>query len=833
MRLKLSLPPNLKVCAPRDAIPTKVEVTDETNATHRPESLGEAEFSNLDERSRVAAFSLLQWGGGALSSFVQLTREQLKQLLKALENTSAFYWVNDPRTPIPWESNKLTGVSESLSNPNDRDTATSSNTATTAAEKSPERDRQYDGSPMLVDGSSHFLAITLPSREHPLYSEIRELLDQYRFKLEPRNRKWWLRDRHQTLSFLSAHWQDLEDRYNADFSDNFLSRTSNIKDVEFNIDAEEDSNGYRVSFSLTAPGANESALNQCVASGNTYVDTGNQVYLFRKDKLKKCEALQKSLALTPNAPFLHRGSYQIPASRIPEIEDDLAEANPNFNPPGTWKARSAALKDLSKLPSPPLNERLQQRLRDYQKIGISWMLHLFRNRLGGILADEMGLGKTVQALALLSVLKELKSTGSQDNRRRRRNDSPNANTHLSLVVCPASLVENWRREANTYCPELKVFINHRESRISKLKTLADLDLVITSYGTVIRDLDQFKPIKFRCAIADEAQHIKNRRTQNAKALASLSSSGRFLLTGTPVENSVQDLISLMDFILPGSPNSVPKDARGEERAWHEKRILRQAGPYILRRKKSEVASELPSKIEQTLFVNMTSEQRSLYQKAKQSAESEISAMEKSGANEGALRMKALTQLLRLRQICCDPRLLNKQCDPEASAKLSSFLELIEESIDGGHRLLVFSQFVSLLSLLSTELEQQNIEYAYIDGSTRDRMAQVDRFQNDSSIPVFLISLKAGGVGLNLTGADTVIHYDPWWNPAAEAQATDRAHRIGQTKIVTSYRFIAADSVEEKVLQMQDRKRKLLEDVFEASEAANSQISLEDLKELLD
>ena len=829
LRLKISLPPNLDACIPRDAVPTKVEIVDKEGATHRPESLDVTEFANLDENSRIAAFTLMQWCGGSLSSFVQLSRDQLSQLATSLANTPAFYWVNKPADPIPWLGSELAGVSELLFNQSPPKAAPST-IGLRRTEKRSETGKAFDGTPMLVDGSTHFLAITLPSREHPLYSEMRELLDQYRFKLEPRNRKWWLRDRHQTLNFLSAHWEDLEGRYNADFSDNFQSRTSSIKEIEFKVKAEAETDGYLVSFSMVAPGAEDSALNQCMASLGGYVDTGKDVYLLRKDKLKKCESLQQSLAMSPTANLLHRGSFHIPISRLPAIEKDLLETNPNFKPPETWRARSAALNDLSKLPPPPVDERLQRLLRDYQKIGVSWMLHLFRNRLGGILADEMGLGKTVQALALLSLITRSQPTHFQDSRRHR--DLEKNNSNLSLVVCPASLLENWRREAETYCPELNVFINHGERRISQLDTLSDLDLVIASYGTLIRDLPQFEPIEFRCIIADEAQHIKNRQTRNAKALTSLSSSGRFLLTGTPVENSVQDLISLLNFILPGSPHAIPKDVRGEERRWHEKRVFRQAGPYILRRKKSVVAYELPDKIEQTLFVEMSPEQRCFYDRAKHAAESEITVLERSGASEGALRMKALTQILRLRQICCDPRLLDKQRDPRESAKRSSFFELVEESIDGGHRVLVFSQFVSLLALLRTELDEQEIGYAYIDGSTKDRMAQVDRFQNDQSIPIFLISLKAGGVGLNLTGADTVIHYDPWWNPAAEAQATDRAHRIGQTKIVTSYRFIAANSVEEKVLQMHDRKRKLIEDVFEASEAANSQISLGDLKELL-
>ena len=831
VRLKISLPPNLSVCAPRDAVPTKVEIVDKEGSIHRPESLDEAEFAKLDENSRIAAFALLQWSGGSLNSFVQLTRKQLSQLTTILANKSAFYWFDNPGNAIPWEVGKLEGVSKLLA---EQPESNRESTLSAAEEASPSYSapsKAYDGPSMVVDGSTHFLAITLPSREHPLYPEMRDLLDQYRFKLEPRNRKWWLRDRHQTLNFLSAHWQDLESRYNADFTENFQARTSDIKEIELKVGAEEERDGYLISFAMAAPGADETDLNQCMASRGGYVDTGKAVYLLRKDKLKKCESLQRALAMSPSAPLLHRGSFRIPISRLPEIEKDLLETNPNFKPPETWKARSAALNDLSHLPAPPVDEQLQQLLRDYQKIGVSWMHHLFRNHLGGILADEMGLGKTVQALALLSLLKKSKVSSFQN--RRRGLCIQNGESTLSLVVCPASLVENWKREAEAYCPDLNVFINHREQRLSQRESLSDIDLVITSYGTLIRDLPQFKPIKFRCIIADEAQHIKNRRTQNAKALTSLSSSGRFLLTGTPVENSVQDLVSLLDFILPGNPHSIPKDARGEERAWHEKRVLRQAGPYILRRKKSEVASELPNKIEQTLFVDMSPEQRRFYEEAKRSAESEISNLEKSGASEGALRMKALTQLLRLRQICCDPRLLDKQFDSKASAKRSSFLELVEESIDGGHRVLVFSQFVSLLALLRDELDEHEVAYAYIDGSTRDRMAQVDRFQNDDSIPLFLISLKAGGVGLNLTGADTVIHYDPWWNPAAEAQATDRAHRIGQTRIVTSYRFIASNSVEEKVLQMQDRKRKLLEDVFEASEAASSRISLVDLKELLE
>ncbi|MFP6886407.1 MAG: DEAD/DEAH box helicase, partial [Opitutales bacterium] len=369
-------------------------------------------------------------------------------------------------------------------------------------------------------------------------------------------------------------------------------------------------------------------------------------------------------------------------------------------------------------------------------------------------------------------------------------------------------------------------------RLASPDQFAEYDLVVTSYGTLIRDDALFAAAPLLCVIGAEAQHVKNRRTRNAKALTSLQSRGRYLLTGTPVENSIEDLRSLVDFLMPGALPPVPANSRGDERFWHEKRFLAQAAPYVLRRNKKVVAPELPDKIEQVVYVDMTTEQRKTYATAKSSGEREITGMEEAGAAEGALRMKTLTQLLRLRQTCCDPRLLDDSLEPQSSAKLAAFLEILYAALDGGGRLLCFSQFTSLLSLVRQELDAEAIPYCYLDGSSRDRQAQVDRFQDDDSIPLFLISLKAGGVGLNLTGADHVVHFDPWWNPAAEAQATDRAHRIGQIKTVHVHKLIATDSVEENVLRLQTQKRKLLQDVFEASEIANAPITIDDLKALL-
>jgi SNF2 family DNA or RNA helicase len=444
------------------------------------------------------------------------------------------------------------------------------------------------------------------------------------------------------------------------------------------------------------------------------------------------------------------------------------------------------------------------------------------------------------------------------------------------VICPASLLENWRRESARFAPQLRTFVHHSSHRLETAADFAAHDLIITSYGTLARDQDLFTAVEFACVIADEAQHIKNRRSQNAAALRALRSRARFLLTGTPLENSLDDLRSLFEFLLPGYLTRVPAGLRGDERAWFDDRLRAQTAPYILRRTKRAVAPELPAKLEQTVWCEMTPAQAKLYRDTQEKSERELFDLEAGGASETKLQFAALTQLLRLRQICCDPRLvsgpgvpardsdlvadsdaqlstLNAQLSaPYAdSAKLDSFREILAEALDDGHRLLVFSQFTSLLALLRADLEEQGIAYCYLDGSmsTAARQAQVDRFQapasasqlsalrsqpggGNAAVPVFLLSLKAGGTGLNLTAADTVVHFDPWWNPAAEAQATDRAHRIGQTRVVTSYKLVASGTVEEKVLALQDEKRALLANVFEASDAAAARLSLADLKSLL-
>jgi SNF2 family DNA or RNA helicase len=518
-----------------------------------------------------------------------------------------------------------------------------------------------------------------------------------------------------------------------------------------------------------------------------------------------------------------RRSHRIVRARVAEVQDILAEAAPHFQPPATWVERSAALHQLAALTPAPVPLALAEILRPYQKLGVAWLWYLYGQKLGGILADEMGLGKTLQALALLAA-----RHGRAPSVR-----GPAADPRRpSLVVCPASLMENWRREAVRFTPQLSVLVHHGDRRTEDATAFASYDLIITSYGTLTRDAELFTAQEFDIILADEAQHLKNRRTQAAQSLRTLRGRGRFLLTGTPLENSLDDLRSLFEYLMPGFIAAIPAGVRGTDRTWFDERLRVQTAPYILRRTKLVVAPELPEKIEQTIYCELTPDQAALYRRMQDKTEQELSKLAATGASAGTLHLAALTQLLRLRQICCDPRLIPEQT--ASSTKLEAFRELLAESIDEGHRMLVFSQFTSLLGLLRTELEAQGVTYCYLDGSlsTRARQAAVDRFQADATIPVFLISLKAGGTGLNLTGADVVVHYDPWWNPAAEAQATDRTHRIGQTKVVTSYRLICAQTVEEKVQLLQDTKRALLADVFEASAAAAAKLSLTDLRDLL-
>jgi len=507
------------------------------------------------------------------------------------------------------------------------------------------------------------------------------------------------------------------------------------------------------------------------------------------------------------------GRYRISRAQAGFIDGAARELGAQIGATPAWQQWTAAQQQLKPLQSVPLGS-LEPVLRPYQKEGVYWLRFLAENRLGGILADEMGLGKTLQALAFLRTV-----------------------SIPSLIVCPASLLFNWRREAARFVPELKVLSLEGSDRHARFKELPRHNLILTSYPLLRRDIDLYREFQFGAVVLDEATHIKNPDTQNAQAAMALRANHRFVLTGTPVENSVRDLWSIMNFALPGYLGD-----RDEFRERYElpisrgskperERLAKRLRPVMLRRLKQEVARELPPKIEQVAYCNLTDEQRELYAKLQREGRQKVETL--AGEKQsGAARMAMLTVLLRLRQVCGDLRLVGE--NPESrSAKLDLLMELIEEATDGGHRMLVFSQFVSMLRLVEEELKNEGIDYCYLDGQTRDRAAVVDRFQNNAEIPVFLISLKAGGTGLNLSAADTVLHVDPWWNPAVEDQATDRAHRIGQTQVVTSYKLITRGTVEEKILDLQKKKREIIDATVESEEPMMTGLSVEEIASLLE
>ncbi|MEI6072429.1 MAG: SNF2-related protein [Verrucomicrobiae bacterium] len=518
---------------------------------------------------------------------------------------------------------------------------------------------------------------------------------------------------------------------------------------------------------------------------------------------------------------LKDGRLAVPdADLAADLEEVLRDCDPSQER-GVYRVRPAqrgyleeSIASWSGAPVPATPNALQlgplgARLRPYQLEGARWLLELARSKSGGLLADEMGLGKTVQALAMMEC-----------------HPGPH------LVVCPSSLVWNWRSEAEKFTPALGVVAIEGAARDGLFEKIPVADIAITSYALLRRDIARYRAVRFATVTLDEAQHIKNPDSQNARAACALGADARFILTGTPLENSLRDLWSLFDFLLPGYLGSrkdfqerYEKPLLEGERGPLWERLNRRVRPLLLRRKKSGVLPDLPEKIEQIVEVELTPAQKDVYTRLQIAARAEVDALRESG---GRARMKVLTALLRLRQACCDLRLLGVEEVPGASAKLDALIELVGEAVDGGHRVLVFSQFTSMLDLIAPALDEAGFAWCRLDGSTKDRAGVVQKFQSDPAIPVFLISLKAGGTGLNLVSADTVIHFDPWWNPAVEAQATDRAHRIGQTSVVTSIKLIARDTVEHRVIAMQEKKRALISGLLDSESALPDDADLGEL-----
>lgn len=470
-----------------------------------------------------------------------------------------------------------------------------------------------------------------------------------------------------------------------------------------------------------------------------------------------------------------------------------------------------------------LPKTLEQVLRSYQITGFRWLKTLEKYGFGGILADDMGLGKTIQIIA---VLLDEKQNGKK----------------TSLVVCPSSLYINWEREIQKFAPEIKILVvsGSMEQRAKLIKKANKFDVVITSYDLLKRDTEQYQDITFKYVIADEAQYIKNNNTKNAKALKAIKSQIRYALTGTPMENSLSELWSIFDFIMPGYLFSYKKFKEffetpiiKDENKASMQRLQKLVSPFILRRIKKEVLKELPDKTETVMYSQMEEEQNKIYQAYLQKARKEMSEeLAKGGFAKNQIKILAL--ITRLRQICCHPSLFLEYYQG-SSAKLIQCMEIVQEAVRSHHKILIFSQFTSMFSYLKKQLDSCNIKYLELTGKTQvdTRIELVEEFNKSEEISVFLISLKAGGTGLNLTGADMVIHFDPWWNLSAENQATDRAYRIGQKNNVQVFRLITQHSIEEKIQKLQDKKINLANAVVKEGETFINKMSKKEILDLFE
>jgi SNF2 family DNA or RNA helicase len=467
---------------------------------------------------------------------------------------------------------------------------------------------------------------------------------------------------------------------------------------------------------------------------------------------------------------------------------------------------------------------LNAELRPYQLEGVNWMQTLRILEVGGILGDDMGLGKTLQTLAHLLLEKEAG-----------RLDRP------CLVVVPTSLIPNWQDEAARFAPALRVLTLHGSARQQHYEHLTEYDLLLTTYALLPRDIDRLAELPLHVVVLDEAQNIKNASSKAAQAAGRLVARQRLCLTGTPLENHLGELWSLFQFLMPGwlgDAKSFNRDYRNpiekqgdSDRLQHLTARIR---PFLLRRRKEQVARELPPKNEILHWVELSPAQRDLYETVRLAMDSKVrEEIDRKGLARSQIVI--LDALLKLRQVCCDLRLVKGEATKPArgssSGKLDSLMDMLVELLAEGRRVLLFSQFTSMLALIEEELRSRAIDYVQITGDTKDRRTPVRRFQN-GEVPLFLISLKAGGTGLNLTAADTVIHYDPWWNPAAESQATDRAHRIGQDKPVFVYKLIARATVEEKIQQLQRRKAELAAGVLDFGNQGGWQLEQSDIEALL-
>lgn len=671
--------------------------------------------------------------------------------------------------------------------------------------------------------------VWLPDPDDPLIRRVRRLKSEQgavdeikRHGFEPGYRtgdlKFYLTDTQKVLNFLGAGLPALRRLgWRIELSDNLMKVTDDMPSVVPIVTVRDAPHGdFDISYTFDAMGYSvpaaevQAALNR----GDGYILSNGKVVLLDNTAIEQMHGIFADCAPRQNgAPA---GWFRVQRVHAPYVKAtlDALDIEVEDKDAQIWK-RTAAIRNRdksAKFEPIPLGD-LDHVLRPYQKQGVYWMRFLEESGLGGLLADEMGLGKTLQTLAWLALPRYEKT----------------ARRMPALVVCPTSLVRNWEAEAHRFLPRLKVLVLSGLEREEKFNYIPKADLVITSYGILQRDLESVYAYQtFSAVVLDEAQRIKNRRTKTSQAVKRLQTLRRLVLTGTPIENSVADVWSIFDFLMPNYLGDYetfrlhfedPIAAGGSAAIAAQANLKRKLHPFILRRLKKSVAQDLPDKIIKVSYCPLSDEgQRKYLAALAKTRQKAGNLVKEQGFNKSRIELLAL--LMKLRQIA-------------SRGKLDAFREQLMDAIEGGHKILVFSQFVSMLQVIAKDLESNGIKFCYLDGSTKNRLEECNRFNRSPNIPVFLISLMAGGTGLNLTGADMVIHYDPWWNPAVEDQATDRAHRIGQKKTVYAIKMIASHTIEEKVLTLQRRKQAVIAATITTTDASvMEKLTAADLNELL-
>jgi SNF2 family DNA or RNA helicase len=572
----------------------------------------------------------------------------------------------------------------------------------------------------------------------------------------------------------------------------------------------------KVSYESEGVGVDRDELVRCLREGKKFVRLSDNSFA-QIDPDRVQAMIDREIELLSAA----GKSGKLPLSQAGRVQEFLQHAA-SANVSSGAKALFQKLASIDEIKGIKKPRTLKATLRPYQEQGLSWLYFIHELGSGGVLADDMGLGKTIQTIALLLLLKG------------ERKEKP----LRALIVAPTSVVSNWVREIERFGPSLSTALWHGAGRKEQKDELENANVIITSYALLRRDIDLLKGLRLDYAILDEAQNIKNPMSATAAAAKELNAERRLALTGTPVENRLSEIWSIFEFVSPGLLGPLPKFEERFARPIDQgdsktaARLRATIHPFILRRTKTEVAKDLPPKLEVDKIIDLVPDQRAIYTQVLREVRAQVMGeVERVGVARSQLHI--LAGLTKLRQAACDPRLLGlpREFSHDDSGKLTALRELVDEVESGGHKVLVFSQFVSMLKLIASALDEDKVRYEYLDGSTMDRPQRIERFQTDPTISVFLISLKAGGSGLNLTAADTVIHFDPWWNPAVEDQASDRAHRIGQKKVVTVYRLVAAGTIEEKILQLKQKKKELVASVLTEDSGGAKTLTRDDLDDL--